>query len=163
MVASEAAPLARTGGLSDVAGSLPAALKTLGEEVALVIPRYGSIDLKQLRRVYDVSIHLGSARYDISIYLAPAEFPFYLVDCPLLYDRKGFYGEDGVDYPDNHIRFAVFAKAALAIARYVFPTQIFHCHDWQAGLVPAYLRTTFASDPTFFGCRTLFTIHNLGY
>src|SRR5262249_45107250 len=141
----------RTGGLSDVAGSLPAALQARGEEVALVIPRYGSIDLKQLSRVYDdLPIHLGPARYDTSIYAAHAEFPFYLVDCPLLYGRKGFYGEAGADYPDNHIRYAVFAKAALAVARYLFPTQIFHCHDWQAGLVPAYLRSTFAGDPTFF-------------
>ena len=53
--------------------------------------------------------------------------------------------------PDNHIRFAVFARAALGVARVLFRTEIFHCHDWQAGLVPAYLRTTFATDPTFLG------------
>jgi starch synthase len=68
-----------------------------------------------------------------------------------------------MDYPDNHIRFAVFARAALAVARYLFRTEIFHCHDWQAGLVAPYLRTTFAGDPTFLGSKTLFTIHNLGY
>jgi starch synthase len=68
-----------------------------------------------------------------------------------------------MDYPDNHIRFAVFSRAALSVARVLFRTDIFHCHDWQTGLVPAYLRTTLATDPTFFGCRTLFTIHNLGY
>ena len=68
-----------------------------------------------------------------------------------------------LDFPDNHIRFAVFARAALGIARVLFRTEIFHCHDWQSGLVPAYLRTTFATDPTYLGCRTLFTIHNLGY
>ena len=49
------------------------------------------------------------------------------------------------------------------MARFLFRTDIFHCHDWQTGLVPAYLRTSFATDPTFLGCRTLFTIHNLGY
>src|SRR5437763_1133611 len=69
----------------------------------------------------------------------------------------------GMDYPDNHIRFAVFACAALGVARHLFLPDILHCHDWQAGLVPAYLRTTFASDPTFLGVKTLFTIHNLGY
>jgi len=68
-----------------------------------------------------------------------------------------------VDYPDNHIRFAVLDRAALAVARFLFRTDVFHCHDWQSGLVPAYLRTTFASDPTFLGVKTLFTIHNLGY
>ena len=85
------------------------------------------------------------------------------MDCPALFDRKGLYGDSGMDYPDNHIRFAVFARAALGVARYLFRTEIFHCHDWQSGLVPAYLRTTFATDPTFLGARTLFTIHNLGY
>jgi starch synthase len=164
MVSSEAAPLAKTGGLADVVGSLPSALRALGDEAAVVIPRYASIDLKTVRRVYDrLSIHFGPAQYDISIYQAPAEFPIYLVDCPELFERKGFYGELGVDYPDNHIRFAVLARAALSVARFLFRTDVFHCHDWQAGLVPAYLRTTFAFDPTFLGVKTLFTIHNLGY
>jgi starch synthase len=164
MVSSEAAPLAKTGGLADVVGSLPSALRALGDEAAVVIPRYGSIDLKNARRVYDrLSVHFGPAQHDISIYQAPAEFPLYLVDCPALFERKGFYGESGVDYPDNHIRFAVLARAALTVARFLFRTDVFHCHDWQAGLVPAYLRTTFATDPTFLGVKTLFTIHNLGY
>jgi starch synthase len=164
MVSAEAAPLAKSGGLADVVGALPAALKEAGDEVAVVIPRYGSIDLKRARRVYDgIAIHLGPVRHDVAIYQAPADFPFYLVDCPPLFDRKGLYGESGMDYPDNHIRFAVFARAALAVARFLFRTEIFHCHDWQAGLVPALLRSNFASDPTYLGVKTLFTIHNLGY
>ena len=165
MVSSEAAPLAKTGGLADVVGALPAALRASGDEAAVVIPRYGSVELKNARRVYDsLPVYLGPTRYDTTIYQAPAEFPFFLVDCPPLYGRKGFYGEaGGLDYPDNHIRFAVFARAALGVARFLFRPQVLHCHDWQTGLVPAYLRTTFASDPTFFGIQTLFTIHNLGY
>jgi starch synthase len=136
----------------------------LGDEAAVVIPRYASIDLKTARRVYDrLSIHFGPEQYDVSIYQAPAEFPLYLVDCPALFERKGFYGELGVDYPDNHIRFAVLARAALTVARFLFRTEVFHCHDWQAGLIPVYLRTTLATDPTFLGVKTLFTIHNLGY
>lgn len=166
MVSSEAAPLAKTGGLADVVGSLPHYLRSNGDETAVVIPRYGSIDLKGTRRVYDsMPVFLGPARYDTAIYQAPAEFPLYMVDCPPLFAlaRQGFYGEDGVDYPDNHIRFAVFARAALGVARHLFRPDILHCHDWQAGLVPAYLNTTFATDPTFLGVKTLFTIHNLGY
>jgi starch synthase len=164
MVSSEAAPLAKTGGLADVVGALPAALGETGDEAAVVIPRYGSIDLKGTRRVYDgIAIYLGLDRYDVTIYQAPAEFPFFLVDCPLLFDRKGYYGESGVDYPDNHVRFAVFARAALTVARVLFRTEIFHCHDWQAGLVPALLRSSFSTDPTFLGVKTLFTMHNLGY
>jgi starch synthase len=164
MVSSECAPFARTGGLSDVLGALPAALRDWGDEAAVVIPRYASIDLRGARRVYDhLPIHLGAARFDTTIYEAPSDVPVYLVDCPLLYDRKGLYGEAGIDYPDNHIRFAVLARAALGVARVLFRPDILHCHDWQAGLVPAYLRTLFASDPTYYGVKTLFTIHNLGY
>lgn len=166
MVASEAAPLAKTGGLADVVGSLPAALRSCGDEPAVVIPRYGSIDLRTARRVWDhLPVFLGADRYDIAVYQAPGEFPFYLVDCPPLFAlaRKGLYGETGIDYPDNHIRFAVFARAALGVARNLFRTDILHCHDWQTGLIPAYLRTIFATDPTFAGIKTLFTIHNLGY
>ena len=165
MVASEAAPFAKTGGLADVVGSLPAALQSLGDEVAIVIPRYGSIGLKTAQRIYDrLYIYLGRARFEVSLYRTAAACPVYLVDCPVLFERKGFYGESGgLDYPDNHVRFAVFCRAALAVARFFFRTDIFHCHDWQAGLVPAYLRTAFATDPTFLGCKTLFTIHNLGY
>ncbi|PWU04494.1 MAG: glycogen synthase GlgA [Terriglobia bacterium] len=164
MVSSEAAPFAKTGGLADVVGALPSALSAHGDEVAAVIPRYESIDLKGMRRVWDpLTVSLGPARFDTTIYLAPEAYPLYLVDCPPLYQRKGFYGEAGVDYPDNHIRFAVFVRAALGVARFLFRTEVFHCHDWQAGLLPVYLRTTFAGDPTYMGVKTLFTIHNLGY
>lgn len=164
MVSPEAAPLAKTGGLADVVGALPGALGEFGCETAVVIPRYGSIRLKDARRVYDhLPVHLGLAGFDTAIYQAPAEYPLYLVDCPPLFGRLGLYGEAGVDYPDNEVRFAVFARAALGVARFLFRPDILHCHDWQAGLVPAYLRTTFAGDPTFMGVKTLFTIHNLGY
>jgi starch synthase len=166
MVSSEAAPFAKTGGLADVVGSLPPALRALGHDVAVVLPRYTSIDLKTARRVWDHHwVHLGLDAFECTFYQAAAPFPVYLVECPAMFDstRKGLYGENGIDYPDNHVRFAVFARAALGVARHLFRTDIFHCHDWQSALVPAYLRTTFATDPTFFGCRTVFTIHNLGY
>jgi starch synthase len=164
MVASEAAPFAKTGGLADVVGSLPAALKALGHEVAVLLPRYAAVDLKTARRVYDsLPIWLPPVQYDTSIYLIERETPFYFLDCPPLYDRPGFYGEDGVDYPDNDIRFAVLGQAALAFSRRIWRPDILHGHDWQAGLAHAYLRTTYANDPTFMGIRSLFTIHNLGY
>lgn len=164
MVSSEAAPLAKTGGLADVVAALPSALQFFGDRAAVVIPRYGSIDLRGSRRVYDsLSVYLNGTRYDTTVYQAAEEFPFYLVDCPPLYARKGLYGEAGVDYADNHIRFAVFCRAALGVARSIFPCDILHCHDWQAGLVAPLLRTTYATDPTFIGVKTLFTIHNLGY
>ncbi|MGO4884610.1 MAG: glycogen synthase GlgA [Bryobacteraceae bacterium] len=164
MVASEAAPFAKTGGLADVVGSLPAALKALGHEVAVLLPRYASVNLAGARRVYDsLPVWLPPHRYDTTIYLIERETPFYFVDCPPLYDRPGFYGEEGLDYPDNHIRFAVLAQAAVAFCRNVWRPDIVHGHDWQAGLAPFYLRTIYANDPTFLGIHSLFTIHNLGY
>ena len=164
MVASEAAPFAKTGGLADVVGSLPAALKSLGHEVAVLMPRYTAVDLETARRVYDsLPLWLPPDRYDASLYVIQRETPFYFLDCPPLFDRAGLYGEGGLDYPDNHVRFAILAQAALAICRYVFRPDIIHCHDWQAGLVPAYLRSIYANDPTFLAIRTLFTVHNVGY
>ncbi|HZT32570.1 MAG TPA: glycogen synthase GlgA [Bryobacteraceae bacterium] len=164
MVASEAAPYAKSGGLADVVGALPEALRVEGCETAVLLPRYRAIPLKSARRVYDhLPVWLGSARYDVAVYQASAAAPFYFLDCPPLFDRAGLYGENGADYPDNHIRFAVLARAALAVARHLFRPDIFHCHDWQSGLVPAYLRTTFSTDPTVLAIKTLFTIHNLGY
>ncbi|MFB3825507.1 MAG: glycogen synthase GlgA [Bryobacteraceae bacterium] len=164
MIASEAIPYAKTGGLGDVVGALPAALRSLGHQAAVFLPRYAGISLKDARRVFDsLPIWLGPARYDTSVWRAAGDIPFYFLDHPALFEREGFYGRNGEDYRDNHIRFAVFARAALAVARYLFRPDILHCHDWQAGLVPAYLRTTFANDPTFLGAPVLFTIHNLGY
>ena len=126
-----------------------------------VVIRYGSIDLKNARRVWEgMPVFLGPASFR-SHYQAPASIPS-TVDCPPLFGERASMAIR-LDFPDNHVRFAVFARAALGIARVLFRTEVFHCHDWQSGLVPAYLRTTFASDPTYLGCRTLFTIHNLGY
>src|SRR5437016_13517154 len=133
MVASEAAPLAKTGGLADVVGALPAALAEFGDEAAVVLPRYGGIDLKRARLVWDhMPVYLGPARFDTTVYRAPGDYPVYLIDCPPLFDRKGLYGEAGLDYPDNHIRFAVLSRAAFGVARHLFRTDIFHCHDWRS-------------------------------
>src|ERR1051326_8739513 len=143
MIASEATPFAKTGGLADVVGSLPAARAELGHQVAVVLPRYGSVDVKAFRRVYDnLDIWFGPDRYRCFIYQTGDPVCFYFVDCPPLYDRPALYGGPGGDYPDNHVRFAVLARAALEICRWIFRPDILHCHDWQAGLVPAYLRST---------------------
>src|SRR5512140_817787 len=110
MVASEATPFAKTGGLADVLGALPRALKARGEEVALVLPRYGSIRLDGARRAFnDLRIWFGPASWRADLYCVDQDgVPVYLVDCPALFDRETLYGAGGADYPDNHIRFAVF-------------------------------------------------------
>ncbi|MBM3775265.1 MAG: glycogen synthase GlgA [Acidobacteria bacterium] len=164
MVASEAAPWARTGGLGEVLGALPAALERLGHEVRVLLPRYGSIDLTGARPAGENrTIWLGPERYDYSIECLPEHPRLYFLDCPPLYERNGIYGDSKGEYPDNHIRFAVLARAALDVARYLFRPHVLHCHDWQAALAPVYLATSFARDPTVLAVRTLLTIHNLGY
>jgi starch synthase len=164
MVASEATPFAKTGGLADVVGSLPGALRSFDCEAAVLIPRYRAINLGSARRIYDsLPVWLGGVQHQTSLYQAGDAPPFYFLDAPTLYDRDGLYGDSDGDYPDNAVRFAVLSRAALAVARRVFRPQILHCHDWQSGLVPVYLRTVFANDPTFLGMKTLFSIHNLGY
>lgn len=164
MVASEAAPFAKTGGLADVVGSLPAALQKLGHEIAVLLPCYQNIDLSGAALIQNsFPLWVGASRFDAELYRIDQQVCFYFLNCPRLFLRDGYYGNTEGDFPDNHIRFAGLALAALTIARYIFRPNLFHCHDWQAGLVPAYLRSTFANDPTFMGIRTLFTIHNLGY
>ncbi len=164
MVASEAAPLAKVGGLADVVGALSAALQELGHEVAVVLPRYRGIALDGAQRVYgNLDIWFGPACYRVNVFLREERSRYLLVDCPELYDRPGIYGPPGGDYADNHVRFAVLARAAFALARHVFRPRIFHCHDWQASLVPIYLRTILRYEPTFIPTRTVLTIHNLGY
>ena len=165
MVASEATPFAKTGGLADVVGALSPTLRALGHEVAVFMPRYAHISLQGLPRVYqDLRVWFGPASHTCSIYEATDRGVSYLfLDCPPLFDREGIYGDASGDYPDNHIRFAVLNHAALNVIRYLFRPDIIHCHDWQTGLLPVYIKTRYALDPSFIGPKTVFTIHNLGY
>jgi starch synthase len=165
MVASEATPFATTGGLADVVGSLPREIAALGHQVAVLIPRYGRAREAASSPAWEnLTIRLGDRQFHTSIYRASGTpVPYFFLDCPPLYNRPGLYGDAKGDYPDNALRFALLSRAAFEVARNLFRTDIFHCHDWQAGLAPAFLHTTLASDPTFIGCKTLTTIHNLGY
>jgi starch synthase len=165
MVASEAAPFVKTGGLADVLGSLPAALVKLGDEVAVVLPRYRSALIDSSERVWhQMPLSVGPHAFNVAIdQVLRHGVRYFFVDCPPLYDRPGIYNESNVDYRDNHIRFALLNQAAIGIARYIFRPDVFHAHDWQAGLLAPYLRSTLAGDPTFFGSKCILTIHNLGY
>ncbi len=159
MVASEATPFAKTGGLADVIGALPRALAAHGEEVAVVLPHYRAVEGAE--RAFD-GLRIYSNTVDIRV-LSRDGVRFYFVDCPPLFHRKGIYTEGGADYPDNHVRFAVLCQAAIAVARWLFQPEIIHYHDWQGSLVAPLIRTGLTGDPTFFGVKLLLTIHNLGY
>ena len=164
MVASEATPFAKTGGLADVLGGLPPALVDLGENVAVVMPayRFNHYPTPPREAYRNLGIPLaGGITVDIT-QVNERGVNFYFVNCPPLFDRDGIYGT-GWDYGDNYLRFAVLSMAAVSVARYLFRPDIIHTHDWQAALVPVYLREHFHTDPTFSGVKFLFTIHNAGY
>ena len=165
MVASEAAPFIKTGGLADVIASLPPELNALGQEVAVLLPWYRESKVEESRCILEhVPIWLGKTSYLIRLHVSVVRgVRHYLVECPALFDRKGVYVAPDGEFPDNHVRFAALARAALVVARRLFRPHILHCHDWQAALVPVILRGALAGDPTFLGVRTLLTIHNLGY
>ncbi|HZU28922.1 MAG TPA: glycogen synthase GlgA [Bryobacteraceae bacterium] len=166
MAASEAMPFVKTGGLADVMGALPAELVRAGEEVAVVLPWYRDAKLASAPReaFRDLRITVGPTSFLVDIFeTVELGVRCFLVSCPPLFDRAGLYGAAGSDFPDNHIRFAVYCRAVLGVMRHLFRPRILHCHDWQAALAPLFMRYTFAGDPTFFGVRVLFTIHNIGF
>lgn len=165
MVSSEAHPFAKTGGLADVVGALPIALKSFGDEACVVMPRYRSIHREDCELVRsDMRVWLNGGFYKVDVYLQVHRgVKFYFIDCHGLFDRDGIYGDRHGDFGDNALRFAVLNLAALGVARFLFRTDIFHCHDWQAALLPLYRKFYFPNDPTFFGTKSLFSIHNLAY
>ena len=167
MVASEATPFSKTGGLADVLGSLPKALHRRGHDVGVVLPLYTSAKpytatADQLLKSYPVP--MGRRTVSIDVRRATLEgVHYYLIDNPPLYDRPGIYGDRSGDYGDNALRFGLLNHSALAVIRHLFRPDIIHTHDWQTGMLAFLTRMHFAGDPTFAGMKVLFTIHNLGY
>jgi len=166
-VASEGVPFSKTGGLADVVGALPKALAKLGYESEVVLPRYRMTKPgKPEPEMQSLTIPLGSGYRFASIQDAgvAGRVHTFLVECPFFFDRAGLYQEKGEDYPDNAERFAAFSFAALELMkRSATPPDIIHCHDWQAALVPIYLRNLYRDDEFFRKTSVVFTIHNVGY
>jgi starch synthase len=165
MVASEAAPFAKTGGLADVLGALPAALARQGNSVSVVMPKYRGVHPPGIEKVLDdMPVWINHFRHRTDIWRLNRDYVrFYFVEAPWFYDRDGIYSSAGKDFADNPLRFAVLSLAALGIARRLELPDIFHSHDWQAALVPIYGRNWFQNDPRMERMRHVFTIHNLGY
>lgn len=162
-IASEAFPLVKTGGLADVVGALPAALRREGVAVRTLIPGYRRV----LAATWDATVvhtmpalHGGAARIRAS---SVDGFDVLVLDAPHLFDRPGnpYLGPDRKAWPDNAQRFAALAAAGAALARGAaagFAPHVVHAHDWQAGLVPAYLHFGPAPRPA-----TVMTVHNLAF
>ncbi len=167
-VASEATPFAKSGGLADVAGSLPRALRLLGHDVMVVIPAYRCVeqgDLPIAKVKCSVAINLQGTDYRASLKQAVYDgVPYLFVDTPEFFDRDELYATANGDYHDNGLRFGFFARAVLEIAQRInFKPNLIHIHDWQASLIPALLYTDYAQHEFYATTKTLLTIHNLGY
>lgn len=166
-VASEVAPFAKTGGLADVAGSLPAALRRLGHDVCIATPAYRTSRERFALKSTGVEVGVPIAGFRESATILTAEHhgcPVWFVDHPAYYDRDTLYGGPRGDYGDNGERFGFFCAILPEICRaFDFAPQIVHANDWQCGLAPLIFAGLRRSDPFFADTASLFTIHNLGY
>jgi starch synthase len=165
-VASEAAPLVKTGGLADVAGALPAALAAQGVEVTTLLPGYPSVlaKLGKVKAVHKWEALLGTPARLLAGKLG--ESKLLVLDAPAFFGREGGpYGDaSGRDWDDNWRRFAAFARAAADIGGGAVKGRSFdlvHAHDWQAGLVPAYLRLAPLAGGR--SVPSVITIHNMAF
>jgi starch synthase len=166
---SECVPFAKTGGLADVVGALPPELVKLGHQVTVYLPLYAGV-----RRQIE-----GDLRYALRSVTIPFQYynrfagivdggkrggvQIYFVDCPELFDRPGLYGTAEGDYPNNWERFGLYCRAVLEASKLLGVPEVFHVHDWQAALIPVYLRTTYKDDLLLRHAGVVMTIHNAGY
>ena len=167
MLASEAVPLAKTGGLADVVGALPVELARLGHEVKLILPRYAGLDPAHLRKASTVPVPWRGGHLDVALEtgtIGEGAVPLICIRHDPFFARAGLYGEDGRDYPDNLERFVLFCRAVMEACKQPGkPPDVLHAHDWQAALAVVYLKTLYRTDPAWAKTRALFTIHNIGY
>lgn len=162
-VSAEIFPLAKTGGLADVSGALPAALSRLGADIRLMLPGYPqALDLARDLNIVDMC-DLPEGRLLMGR-MPDSDVPVILFDAPALFRRGGgLYQDDGgQDWPDNDRRFAAFCRAAARVAlgrtSLDWRPQVVHANDWHTGMLPAFLRYSGETAP-----KTVFTIHNLAF
>ena len=162
-VVSECVPIVKTGGLGDVAGALPQALKARGHDVRVLMPRYRKAKSYPADKWDEpLGLSMGAPGAERWCALWEAELdggvPLYLLEHDVLYDRDGIYHDDHGDFGDNVLRFALLSRAGLMLPEYLgWNVDVLHAHDWQAALVPVYSRWLATRH------ATVLTIHNLGY
>ncbi len=169
MITPECVPFAKTGGLADVVGALPKALRELGHEPIVILPKYSSIDAHKHKLQFFLSplgVWMGNTEEWCAAFTTTLEgVPVYFIESNQYFDRFGFYHDaDFNDYQDNPRRFGFFSRAALQLCRDMgFAPDIVHAHDWQTALSPAYLKIWHWNDPVLGGAASALTIHNIGY
>ena len=167
-VTAEYAPLAKTGGLADVAAALSRYLHARGDDVRVFMPLYRRIAEQRFERrpvefLQNLTLTLGEHvyRYSVVSGRAPGStLELYFIDCPALYDRPGIYTAEA----DEHRRFLLLTRAAFECSqRMGFAPHILHCNDWHTAFGPLLLRTLYAWDRLFAATKSVLTIHNIGY
>jgi starch synthase len=164
-VASECAPLVKTGGLADVVGALPAALAPEGWQMRTLLPGYPAVMKTLGKKAKEVRVETDLMGAPARLLAAKVSgLDLLVLDAPHLFDRTGaiYLGADGKDWPDNPERFAALSWVAAQIAVEGiggWRPEVLHLHDWQAGLVPVYLRDLDATGSV----GTLLTVHNIAF
>jgi starch synthase len=167
-ITTECVPYVKTGGLADVAGSLPVDLATQGCEVKIFLPKYFIIDESRYGLNYNWNVGEMPIRINgiiRSVHIHQAKLPgsdidVYFVDCPHYFHRRRVYTDDA----DEDERFILFSKAVIeTLQRIQWSPDVIHCNDWQTGLIPLFIKDNYSWDTFFDKTATLFTIHNIGY
>ena len=161
--ASEAVPFCKTGGLADVAGSLPPALAAAGAEVAVVLPLYQRVREKfsqQLEFVCSEYIDLAWRNCYCGLFRVRQDgVTWYFIDNEQYFLRGQLYG-----YDDDGERFGFFSRAVVKMLDHMdFWPDVIHCNDWQTSLIPVYLKDEGVRDDRYFGIRTALSVHNVEY
>jgi starch synthase len=175
-LSSEVDPFAKTGGLADVSSALPHAIKELGHEIRILMPRYRFISERRFKlhdiiRLKEIPVPVGNSN---QIGNVKSSFISNLKEKVQVYflDNATYFGRDGIyqspvgkkDYKDNDERFIFFCRGVLeTLKRLGWQPDIIHCNDWQTGIVPAYIKTLYSTDDFFKPIKTVFTIHNMAY
>ena len=170
MVAAEMAPFVKTGGLGDVLYALSRALAAAGNDVRVILPRYGTIDGEAfcLRPVASLEVPMGVLGR-IPVTVLEGEAPrsrarAFFIGYDPCYARGHIYGHDGDGFSDNGLRYTLLSRAALEFARHTgWRPDVFHVHDWHTAAIPVFLNTLYRDDASISGAATLLTIHNMLY
>ncbi len=161
-VSSEITPYAKSGGLGDVIGSLPKALREMGVDARVVFPKYERLNTESLGEpeyLGTLQVTLGWRNQRAAVYKVENTIPTYMISNDYYFSRDMFYG-----YGDDFERFAFFSKAALLMMNLIdFIPDVIHFNDWQTGLGPLFLRDELGGFVDFGNIKTLYTVHNLQY
>ena len=171
LVASEVAPFAKTGGLADVTGSLPAALARLGHRVSVFMPYYRQVGEwgARVRQVADLMVPLGRSRRRALVMEGRMpgtgpRVPVYFIARGEFFDREHLYGPPGGAYPDNCARFCFFCRAVCeAVRKLELRPDVVHLNDWQTALIAGQMKHLYAGEEQLGGAASVLTLHNLGY